>query len=184
MALIERGRTGVTVTLAADGVTGVVTQDPEGMLHSIAGLTNADGNTAFGVPFSMLFYFTHTTTSAAQSTASAPMSTDAPFKFRVLGMKVRCITNWADRDFRPGYGYLKVSLDDNDGSGNFSSVMPHVDVADMNSGDVREVAVLHQGTSVIDENEGLRCKFESKADSGGTLPTVEFLVEVQCLRVK
>ncbi len=57
MSLNEAGRTGVKVNLTADGVLGIVTQDPESMLHSMGpdALTLADGNTACGVPFSVLF---------------------------------------------------------------------------------------------------------------------------------
>jgi hypothetical protein len=182
MGLEERGRTGVKVNLWGDGIFGVVTQNPESMLHSIAGLTDADGNTAFGSPFSMLFYFTHTTTAAEQTTNSAPASTNAPWKFRVLGVKVRCISSQG-KEFTPEYGHLRVSLQDNDGSSNFTSIIPPIDIGDMETGDVREFPVIYQDTAVIGADEGLRCRFQSKADSGGVLPIVQFLVEVQCLRV-
>lgn len=184
MALTEEGRTGVRVSLTADGVMGIVTQDPESMLHSQGpdGLLLSDGNTSFGTPFSMLFYFKHSTTVAIQTTTSAPISADSPFKFRVLGVKVRCIDGRA-REFDPAYGHIKVSLQDGDGSGTWTAILPWSDVGELEPGDVKEFSVLHQATASIATNEGLRCRFESKADSVGNNPTVEFLVEAQCLRV-
>ncbi len=184
MSLNEAGRTGVKVNLTADGVLGIVTQDPESMLHSMGpdALTLADGNTAFGVPFSVLFYFTHSTTAAVQTTTTTPMSTDAPFKFRVLGVKVRCISSLA-RDFKTGFGSIRVVIEDGDGSGVWTDILPWSHVGDMESGDVRELEVLNQVPATVSANEGLRCKFESKADSIGNNPTVKFLVEVQGLRV-
>lgn len=184
MALTEEGRTGVRVNLTADGVLGIVTQDPESMLHSPGpdALTLADGNTAFGVPFNVLFYFKHSTTPAIQTTTSAPISADSPFKFRVLSVKVRCIASKA-REFDAAYGHIKVSLQDGDSSGVWTAILPWSDVGDLESGDVREFSVLHQSTSSLVVNDGLRCRFESKASSVGNNPSVEFLVEAQCLRV-
>ena len=184
MSLNETGRTGVKVNLTADGVLGIVTQDPESMLHSMGpdGLLLADGNTAFGGPFSMLFYFTHSTTSAVQTTTSTPVTADSPFKFRVLGVKVRCISSLS-RDFRTGFGSIRVVVEDGDGSSTWTDILPWSHVGDMESGDVREFGVLNQVPATVAESEGLRCKFESKADSVGNNPTVKFLVEVQGIRV-
>lgn len=182
MALRERGRTGIQTDLTADEITGLVLQDEFSPQSSRGGLTGADGNITWGVPFMVVFYFKHTTTAAEQVTNSAPMGTDSPFKFRVLGVKVRCITSQS-KEFTPEYGHLKIALQDNDGSGNFTAILPHTDIGDMESGDVREFEVVHQGTSTISKDQGFRCRFLSKADSAGVNPTVEFIVEVQCLRV-
>lgn len=184
MSLIETGRTGVKVTLAADGVMGIVTQDPESMLHSQGpdGLLLADGNTCFGVPFVLMFYFKHTTTYAVQTTTSAPISADAPFKFRVLGVKVRCISSDV-RDVGPPHGSAKVQVQDGSSADVWTALLPWSDIGDMNTGDVREFNVLHQGPATIAVNEGLRCRFESQENSLGRHPDVEFLVEVHGLRV-
>lgn len=184
MSLNEAGRTGAKINLTADGVMGIVTQDPESMLHSQGpdGLLLADGNVAFGVPFSILFYFTHSTTAAVQTTTSTPVSANAPFKFRILGVKVRCISSLS-RDFRAGFGSIRVVVEDGDGSGAWTDMLPWSHVGDMESGDVREFMVLNQVPATVSANESLRCKFESKADSVGNNPTVKFLVEVQGLRV-
>lgn len=182
MSLSERGRTGSDVQLFADGVLGITTQNPESMLHSMAGLTAANGNTAFGVPFSLLFHFTHSTTPAVQTTTATIFSADAPFKFRVLSVKVRCVMGSA-RDFVPGYGRIRVALEDEDGSGNWTTILPWSDVGGMEAGDVKEFGVLHQATAIVSSDEGLRCRFESKADSVGENPTAAFVVEAQCLRV-
>lgn len=184
MSLNEAGRTGVKVNLTADGVMGIVTQDPESMLHSAGpnGLLLADGNTCFGVPFVMLFYFKHTTTYAVQLSTSAPISADSPFKFRVLGVKVRCISSDA-RDVGPPHGSCKVQVQDGSSGGVWTAVLPWSDVGDMKTGEVREFSVLHQGPSTIAVNDGLRCRFESQESSRGRHPTIEFLVEVQGIRV-
>lgn len=182
MALNERGRTGVTTTLAADGVFGVVTQDALSPLHSPGGLTNADGNTAFGIPFTLVAYATHTTTYATQTTTTTFASTDMPFKIRVLGAKIHCVANRTE-DFRDGYGWIGVRVQDSDGSGNWSDLKTVEQIGDMEPGDIREVSVLDTSNAVIDENEGLRVSVLSQADSFGTNPTVTFIVELQCLRV-
>jgi hypothetical protein len=184
MSLNETGRTGADVNLTGDGVLGIVTQDPESMLHSQGpdGLLLADGNVGFGVPFSMLFYFTHSTTAAVQTTTSTPVSANSPFKFRVLSVKVRCISSLS-RDFSNGFGSLRVVVEDGDGSGTWTDILPWSHVGGMESGDVREFSALNQVPATVASNEGLRCKFESKADSMGNNPTVKFLVEVQGLRV-
>lgn len=182
MGLKEVGRTGVQVNLAADGVTGVVTQDPESMLHSIAGLTYADGDTAFGIPIHFLAYATHSTTYATQATTVTFATDDMPFKVRVLGVKVRCLANRTE-DFRDGYGYVGVVVQDGDGDSTWTEILTVEQVGDMEPGDVREIAVVEHTNAVVDANEGLRVRVLSQADSFGTNPTVTYIVELQCLRV-
>ncbi len=184
MSLNEAGRTGVKVNLTADGVFGIVTQDPESMLHSSGpdGLLLADGNTCFGVPFVVLFYFKHTTTYATQTTTSTPVSADAPFKFRVLGVKVRCISS-DTRDVGPPHGSAKVQVQDGSSAGVWTALLPWTQGGEMDSGSARELNVLHQGPSTIAVNEGLRCQFETQENSIGRHPDVEYLVEVHGIRV-
>lgn len=182
MGLNEAGRTGVSVNLVADGVTGVVTQDPESMLHSLGGLTNADGNSAFGIPFSLMAYATHTTTYATQITTTTFATANMPFKIRVLGMRVHCVANRTE-DFRDGYGWIGVRLQDGDGSGNWTDIKTIEQIGDMEPGDVRDTPILDASNVVISANEGLRVSVLSAADSFGTNPTVTFIVELRCLRV-
>lgn len=182
MSLNEAGRTGVKVNLTADGVFGVVTQDPESMLNSPGGLTDANGNMAFGVPVHLLAYATHSTTAATQATTVTFASDDMPFKLQVLSVKVRCLANRTE-DFRDGYGYVAVVVEDSDGASTWTQILTVEQVGDMEPGDVREISVVDHTNAVVDVNEGLRVRVLSEADSFGTNPTATFIVELQCLRV-
>lgn len=184
MSLVILGQSGGPTQLSAnDDQFGLMTQVPSGAVkHSDGGLTDADGNTAFGSPFAILAYFEHATTTAEQITTVDFFSENAPYKFRILGIKVRCISSRAS-EFKSGYGRVQITLEDGDGSSVFTPLLPWTEVGDMKSGDTKEVSVIHQATAVIGSGEGLRCRFSSNASSGGTLPTVKFLVEIQCLRV-
>ncbi len=182
MSLNEAGRTGVQVNLTADGVFGVVTQDPESMLSSPGGLTGVNGGSAFGMPILLLAYASHSTTYAAQTTTVTFTSDGMPYKLRVLGVKVRCLAN-SPKDFKDGYGYVRASVEDGDGSGVWTSILEVESMGDMETGDVREIAVIENSNAVVDTNEGLRVKVTSQADSFGINPTASFVVELQCLRV-
>lgn len=182
LAILGRSASEIELT-AADPVFGLMTQVPTtGMVHSPNGLTDADGNSAFGMPLNLLAYATHSTTHAAQTTTVTFASDNMPYKLRVLGVKVRCLTNRPE-DFRDGYGYVNAQVEDGDGSGVWTSVLNMEGLGDMEAGDVREMAVVDPGNAVIDANEGLRVKVTSRADSFGKNPTATFIVEVQCLRV-
>lgn len=184
MSLVILGQSGGPTQLSAnDDQFGLMTQVPSGAVkHSEDGLTNADGNTGYGAPMVLLAYFEHATTAAEQITTVTFCDANAPYKFRVLGIKVRCIDSFSSQ-FQDGHGRVQVTLEDGDGSSVFTSLLSWVEVGDMNSGDAREASVIHQDTAIIGSGEGLRCRFSSAANAGGTLPTVKFLVEVQCLRV-
>lgn len=184
MSLAILGQTGGPTQLSAnDNLFGLMTQVPSGAVkHSEDGLTNADGNTGYGIPFTLLAYFEHATTAAKQTTTVTFCDANAPYKFRVLGIKVRCVDSLSNQ-FRNGYGHVQVALEDGDGSSVFTPLLPWVQIGDMNSGDTKEASVIRQDTAVVAADEGLRCRLSSAANSGGTLPTVKFLVEVQCLRV-
>jgi hypothetical protein len=184
MSLVILGQSGGPTQLSAnDDVFGLMTQVPSGAVkHSPGGLTDADGNSAYGASFTLLAYFEHATTAAEQITTVSLCTANSPYRFRVLGIKVRCIDS-PSKEFKNGYGRVQVTLEDGDGSSVFTSLLPWTEVGDMDSGDTKEVSVVHQATSVIDVDEGLRCRLSSAANAAGTLPTVKFLVEVQCLRV-
>lgn len=178
------GQTGGPTELTAnDDVFGLMTQVPSGaVLHSPAGLTNANGNSAFGVPLNLLAYATHTTTHAAQTTTVTFTSDGMPYKVRVLGVKVRCLANKSE-NFRDGYGYVRVQVEDGDGSSTWTQILTVENVGDMEAGDVREIAVVDHSNAVVDTDEGLRVKVTSRADSFGENPTASFIVELQCIRV-
>ncbi len=182
LTILGRSASEVELT-GADTVFGVMTQVPgKGMTQSPAGLTNADGNSAFGMPLNLLAYATHTTTYATQTTTVTFTSDGMPYKIRVLGVKVRCLANRSE-DFRDGYGFVRASVEDGDGSGVWTNILNVEGMGDMEAGDVREQAVVEHSNALISANEGLRVKIASQADSFGTNPTASFIVELQCLRV-
>lgn len=184
MGLKEVGRTGVQVNLTADGVTGVVTQDPESMLHSLGGLTNADGNVAFGVPLKVLAYFTHTTTAASQTTTATPVDGDAPFKFRVVGVKVRSAANVPERMWAKGGADCTVMVWQGDGgTTEVWSPIVVMDVRGLATDDVLEAKVLDLSNVVVDEDESLRVQMRSAADGACVGDTLSMVVEVEVLRV-
>ena len=184
MGLAILGRSGGPTELSAnDNVFGLMTQVPaKAVKHSPAGLTDANGNSAFGTPINLLAYATHSTTHAAQTTTVTFTSDGMPYKLRVLGVKIRCFANRSE-DFQEGYGYIRAAVEDGDGSGVWSSILHVEGLGDMEAGDVREIAVIDHTNAVIDTDEGLRVKLTSSADSFGTNPTASFVIELQCIRV-
>lgn len=178
------GQTGGPTQLSAnDNVFGLMTQVPEGAVkHSPAGLTDADGNSAFGVPINLLVYASHSTTYIEQSTTVTFTTDGMPYKIRVLGVKVRCIANKPE-NFKDGYGYIRVAVEDGDGMEAWTSILHTDGLGDMEDGDVKEMAVVEHTNAVIDTDEGLRVTVTSSADSFGTNPTASFIVELQCIRV-
>ena len=184
MSLVILGQSGGPTQLSAnDDVFGLMTQVPTGAVkHDEAGLTNADGSTAFGQEFSLIGYATKSTTVAEQTTTITLASDDLPYKVRVLGVKVRCISN-RPAEFQDGYGYVRVLVEDGDGDSTWSLIASAENVGDMVEGEVRELEDLDHSTAVIDADEGLRVKVTVKADSSGINPTVAFMVELRCMRV-
>jgi hypothetical protein len=178
------GQTGGPTQLSAnDDVFGIMTQVPSGaVMHSPGGLENADGNTAFGAPFTLMAYMTHSTTAAEQSTTVTFTSDGIPYKLRVLSAKVRCVANRSE-DFRPGYGFVRAQVQDGDGSGTWTNLLSVEDMGSMEAGNVREHPCLDPANVIVSADEGLRVKFDSQADSYGTNPTATFIVELQCIRV-
>lgn len=184
MSLVILGQSGGPTALSADdGVFGLMTQVPSGAIkHSPGGLENADGNTAIGAPITLLAYMTHSTTYARQTTTVTYTSDGIPYKIRVLSAKIRCIAGRPE-DFRTGYGYVGMRVQDSDGSGVWTQILGDEQIGDMEAGDIREVSCLEPSNVILGENEGLRVVFDSSADSFGTNPTATFLVELQCMRV-
>lgn len=184
MSLVILGQSGGPTQLSAnDDVFGLMTQVPSGAVkHSDGGLTNGDGASAFGVPFNLLVYATHSTTYAEQTTTKTFATDDLPYKLRVLGVKVRCVAG-SPENFREGYGFIRLQVEDGDGSGTWSKILNVEQLGEMEAGDVREFAVVDFDNAVVDADEGLRIRITSKADSFGTNPTASFIAELQCLRV-
>jgi hypothetical protein len=178
------GQAGGKTKLTADeNVFGIMTQDPqESMFHSPGGLTDATGNSAWGTPFTLMSYFTHSTTYAAQTSTCTLSDEDMPYKVRVLGIRVRCVAN-RPQEFRPGYGSVVVRVQKSDGAAAWSDLLRDHEVGAMEAGDVKDVPVTNEDLAEIAADEGLRVAMVSKADSFGVNPTATFIVEVQCIRV-
>ena len=184
MSLVILGQSGGPTELSAnDDVFGLMTQVPTGAVkHDEAGLTNADGSTAFGHEFTLIAYATKTT-SVAEQTTTVTLSSDAiPYKIRVLGARVRCIANRPGQ-FRNGYGHVRVQVEDGDGSGTWTSIVIAENVGDMAEGDIRDLPDVNHSNAVIAADEGLRVRVTMKADSYGINPTATFMVELRCMRV-
>ena len=184
MSLTITGQSGGPTELSAnDDVFGIMTQVPENaVFHSPGGLVAANRNSAFGIPLNLLAYATHTTTYATQTTTVTFSSSTIPYKLRVLGVKIRCLAG-SPQDFQDGYGFVRASVEDGDGSGGWTNILNIEGLGDMETGNVREIAIIEHSRAVIGVNKGLRVKVASQADSFGTNPTASFIVELQCLRV-
>lgn len=168
--LDERGRSGVQVRLYADGALGITTQDPESMLHSVGGLTNADGNTAFGHTFKINAYFT---SSATGTTTASIFSSDAPFKFRVLGCRVTMLDEANGRLRDGGINHLTISV-------------PGIvagDVSDLRQRESRELTLSRSGSEEVAADGSLSIVADVRLGSTGSTDTLSVLVELTCLRV-
>ncbi len=173
MSLNETGRTGVKVNLTADGVFGVVTQDPESMLNSPGGLTNADGNTAFGQAFTLAAYFTAT---ADDSQTVSFCSSDAPFKFRVLKCEATLFDD-ANGVVRSANGRMSVSVLAG------SAAVASAQLKDMVTNETRRVPLNTTGNEVVSANGSLSVKTVSRVPLTNDTNTMKLLVELTCLRV-
>ena len=174
MALVERGRTGVTITLAPDSVTGVVTQDPESMLHSIAGIEDADGNTAYGIPFELMCRIAQT---ASGTTTVSHFASDVPYKFRVLGGDVECLQD-AHRRTENGTGRASVNV-----MAGSTNTIASVNVTGMRQGDVKRVQINTLGNEEVAADGSLSVAAVSVLPEIATTTTWELLVKLHCLRV-
>lgn len=175
MALVERGRTGVTTTLAADGVTGVVTQDPESMLHSGDGLDNADGNSGYGLKFTLSSYLTKAATGTATTTLC---TSDAPFKFRVLGVKVQVLDDARGRT-RRGNGDATVVVS----KGSAGAAVAWSRFRELKTMESKVVPLSTEGNEVVAANESLLVSWSVTLPDLNVATTYAALVELECLRV-
>lgn len=173
MSLNEEGRTGVKVNLTADGVFGVVTQDPESMLSSPGGLTNADGNTGYGVPFQLSARCSHTTST---TTIVNLASSDLPFKMRVLSAEVQCLDDGKGAS-SGGQNGCVVGVSQG-GSASIGSV----DCGGMRTGERRAVELGFSGNELIASNGSLRVVFKSRLGLHDKAFTYELVCTLNCVR--
>jgi len=176
MGLNEIGRTGAQVNLTADSKWGITSQNPESMLHSMAGLeTGGDGSTAYGQRFPLVGR--HVQTGTGDSTINWAAA-DAPFKFRVLGGRVTCLNQAADRTKAERGGLSFINL-----SQGASSVLSCTDCGGMQVGETRKINLNTLGNDVVAANGSLRCVADSVLPVQDVSSTWELLVELDCLRV-
>ena len=175
MSLNEVGRTGSNVQLTADGTFGITTQNPESMLHSLEGLeTGGDGSRAYGQEFTLACRGVQT----VSGTATINFATsNAPFKFRIMGGRVTCLSDGANRTVR-GNGRSSVNITQGD-----TSTLASLQCTGMAVGEVRKIELNTLGNDVIDEDGSLRVTIISVLPSLDKASTWELLVELNCMRV-
>lgn len=176
MSLNETGRTGVKVNLTADGVFGIVTQDPESMLNSPGGLTNADGNTAFGQTFKLVAYLSRTATG---TTSVNLCSSDAPFKFRVLKTTVRVLDDAKNRVQKTPHGSASVVV--RRGSTGTGVAAGHFE--ELRTNESKELPVSTEGNDIVAANASLQVHFDVSLPTQKASTTYTAVCELECVRV-
>lgn len=174
MSLNETGRTGVKVNLTADGVFGIVTQDPESMLHSPGGMENAAGNSGFGQRFTLMSRPAQTASGTSTATFA---SSDAPFKFRVVGGEIECLQDARGRT-RVGDGRCSVNI-----MAGSTNTVASVNCTEMKQGDVLRIRPNTLGNEVIASSGSLSAACVSVLPSDATSSTWELLIKLDCVRV-
>lgn len=174
MSLKETGRTGAKVELTGDGTLGLVTQNPDSVLHSSGGLERADGNTGYGQPFSLATRFAQT----ADGTTTANLcDSDVPFKFRVLSGQVQCVDE-ANRRTEKGCG--RSSLVISQGASDVLAVLP---CTGMQVGEVRKVRLNTLGNEIVPTDGSLRVALKTVLPAQAKSSTWELVVTLDCIRV-
>ena len=174
MGLKEVGRTGVQVNLSADGVFGVVTQDPESMLHSMSGLEYASGNSGYGQEFTLTARVSQTASGTSTTTFAA---SNSPFKFRVIDGEVECLQDALGRA-RLGSGRASVNV-----MAGSTGTVASINVTEMRQGEVKPLKVNTLGNEVVDVDGSLSVAAVSVLPEISTGTTWELLVKLRCLRV-
>jgi len=175
MSLKETGRTGSDVQLTADTVFGIVTQNPESMLHSLAGMeTGGDGSKAYGQKFVLSSRSAQTVSGTTTINFAAANS---PFKFRVLGGQVICLSDGANRTMR-GNGRSAVVVTQGD-----TSTLTTLHCSGMTVGETREIQLNTLGNDVVEEDGSLRVSVVSVLPALDKASTWELVVVLDCMRV-
>jgi len=169
---------GPTTLSAADDVLGLMTQKPEDSVwHSIAGLTAADGNTAFGVPFNVMAYFTMSNPSGGVISDSVTIvDAEMPYKVRVLKGKVTMLDE-ANGMLREAMNSCQVAVLTDDDS------VASLDVSDMRQLEEKGMAMSRTGGEVIDTDGSLSVAVSGHLGETGVTDTLSFLVELTLVRV-
>lgn len=165
---------GPTELSANDDKFGLLTQVPENaVFHSPDGLSNADGNTAFGTPFKLVDYFEQTTDG---TTTVTHCSSDAPYKFRVLLCKVTMVDD-ANGVARSANGRLSLSVKSGD------NVAFAAQLKDMVQGEERNLRGNTTPGNVVASGGSLSVTLQSRIPLTNDTNTMKMLVELTCIRV-
>ncbi len=175
MSLVILGQSGGPTQLSAhDDQFGLMTQVPSGaVMHSPAGLTAADGNTAFGHPFKLVAYFEQTTDG---TTTVSLCSSDAPYKFRVLSCRATLVDE-GNGVARSANGRLSLTVK----SGN--NVAFAAQLKNMVQGEERSLPGNTTTGNVVAESGSLAVALKSRLPLTNDTNTIKMLVEMTCIRV-
>jgi len=179
MSLVILGQSaGPTKLSANDDVFGLMTQVPEGAVrHSPDGLANADSNTAYGVPFTLVSYFSGSSPTGGFSNPTVALcSADAPYKFRVLKARVTMIDD-ANGRLRDGMNSLNVYVTQ---AGNS---VASGDMTDLRQLEDRDLEMSRTGGEVVNLSGTLTVGAKIRLGETGSTDTLTFQVELTCLRV-
>lgn len=165
---------GPTELSANDDSFGLLTQVPENAVyHSPDGLSNADGNTAFGTPYKLVDYFEQTTDG---TTTVTHCNSDAPYKFRILACHVTMMDD-ANGVARSANGRLSLSVKSGD------NVAFAAQLKDMAMGEERNLPGNTTTGNVVAEGGSLSVSLQSRLPLTNETNTMKMLVELTCIRV-
>jgi hypothetical protein len=173
------GQTGGPTQLTAnDDTFGIMTQVPDGaVMHSEAGLTAADANTAFGVPFTLMCHFTTGNPEGGSTTLSTTLcDANAPYKFRVLRCRASMLDD-ANGMLREAANSAVVKITAGEGA------IGAGDVSDLRQLDERLIPIARTGDEVVDEDGTLTVECDVRLGETGSTDTLSMLVELTCIRV-
>lgn len=180
MSLAMIGRPGATTELSAnDEVFGMMTQNPDkGVLHSPGGLTDANSNTAFAMPFTLATYFTTGNPTAGSTTLTRALSNaNAPYKFRVLKARVTMVdeANGLLREAANSCHVRVTQASDSVAAG---------DISGMRQLEEKSLGLSRTGGEVVAANGSLTVSADVRMGETGSTDTLTFLVELTCIRVR
>lgn len=179
MSLVILGQSGGPTKLSAnDDQFGLMTQDPTGAVkHSDDGLTAANAGTAYGQPFTLVVHLTTSNPEGGDTTLSKALtSSDAPYKFRVLRVKVTMLDE-ANGRLREAANSCHIAVL----AGNDSVAAG--DVSDLKQLDERSLSLSRTGGEVIAASGSLSVTARVRLGETGTTDTLSLLVELSCIRV-
>ena len=146
------------------------------MKPSDGGLTNADGNTAFGAPFKLVAYLSKTATG---TTSVDLCSSDCPYKLRVLRATVRVLDDAKGRARKGSQGSCSVVV--RRGTTGASVACAHFE--ELRSNEVKELPISTEGNDVVAADASLQVYFDCSLPTQKASTTYTAVCELECVRV-